>query len=87
MALLPEMTPHPRPCQVGQHAALRQLLEQLLAVLVESPHELPSPLPPLVSSYMALAPSHAEALRMTMLNCLAQADDGAHERCALLIWD
>ncbi|KAL1507015.1 hypothetical protein AB1Y20_007877 [Prymnesium parvum] len=65
---------------VAQHTALRHLLEKVLAVLVVAPADVPSPLPPLLSSYMAVAPSHAEALRMMMLNSLAQADDQSHHR-------
>lgn len=59
--------------EAGQYGVLRELLEQILTALVPTPYEMPSPLPPLVSSYMAAAPTHLDALRMTMLNSLAQA--------------
>lgn len=59
--------------EVGQLTALRQLIQKILSVLAESPSSLPSQLPPLISSFMSIAPSHAESIRMLMLNSLAQA--------------
>ncbi|KAL3930497.1 MAG: hypothetical protein SGPRY_001511 [Prymnesium sp.] len=65
--------------EVEQYGAFRQLLARVLGVLACSPGEVPSALPPMMGAYMALAPSHAEAIRMMM------ADKQGHSRW-LTVW-